>query len=419
MAAIHEQPPPYEDVSPPEYADNFTVQRRHNTRKSDEIKCILLDSHGAYTLGDLISGNVVVCPVRNVEVDCILIDFVLVESCIMTAGKVLPRTIKKVSISHHKVPTDSLQDGVLYEGLEYTFPFSILIPYALPMSACRREEHSDLHSMLPASIGAPYNNRVDRKQLDDLPDVPARLTYGLRVRLAKNDQKVKEYFKVLKFNPTYPVDEYVTHYQGNYQSTKSIKISPFQTHDSGQLSLEAPQPMVLGLRGSSNLTDLVLNLKFRSIKKNRVPIIRRLNYKVISRLTVTPPKLAPTSLRPQVETLSSQTFDTKTVDWEQRGSNYVSQVHVPIFLPEDQRRKLTPTFATCMVSREYEIIVQLQAGSRANPKKNIEITVPLILVSNKRMDRRTSMESISFIDSSQESLNLETQKYCSIETTIN
>lgn len=415
MDAIYEQPPPYEDVSPPEYTDNFSIQRRCNRQKSDEIKCILSDNHGAYTLGDLISGSAVVCPTIDIEVDCILIDFVLVESCIMTAGKVLPRTVKKVSISHHKVSTDSLEDDVLHEGLEYTFPFSILIPYALPMSACRNEVHSDLHSMLPASIGAPYNNRVDRKQPEDLTDVPARLTYGIRVRLARDDQKVKEYFKVLKFNPTYPVDEYATHYQGNYLAAKDIKTSPFQTHDSGQLSINAPAPMVLGLAGGSNLTDLVLDVKFRSIKKNRVPTIRKLNYKVISRLTVTPPKIAPNSLRPQIETLLSQTFDTKNVDWEQRGSSYVTQVHVPILLPEDQRQKLTPTFATCMVSREYEIIVQLQAGSRANPKKTVEISVPLILVSNKNMDRRTSTESISFIDSSQESLNLETQKYCSID----
>lgn len=435
VALPYDFPPPYEDVEPPEYHDECsiepvsTVNNRNRSdscasnnssihTSNDEINCILIDNDGnsVYSIGDLLAGEVVVTPKEDINVDCILVDFVLVESCIMTPGKSLPRTIKKISITRHNVPMEQLPNGVLNSGYKYTFPFSLLIPYALPLATCNREHHPDLHSMFPSSMGAPFNLPVDKRQKGDLSDLSVRLTYGIRVRLAKDGSKLKDYFKAVPFTPVYPVDEYLGHYVGNYSTTKHNvncnnsrnKLSSLRSGPAGDLTLTTPKPIIFGINENRNIKDLFLNLRFDAKSqrgsgvKKFLPDVRKLSYRVESSITIAPPKIEPNTLRPRIEVLTSHSFDMESVDWKNKGAScYSAGIHVPIVMPEKIPKNFTPTFATCLVSREYQVVIELQMGSSsAKPtKNNIEITVPIIVVAdNSSLSRRESMESISCMD---------------------
>lgn len=171
----------------------------------------------------------------------------------------------------------------------------------------------------------------------------------------------------------------------------------------GEISAQTNSPVVVGFADGQDTKDLILHLRFSPNRAADPPTIRRISYKTISSLTVTPPSRSP--FQPLIEDLSSCHFDINHVNWDYVESAYHSKVHIPITL---NNQKLTPTFATCLVSREYYIMVEIHVGQKASSTKNVRLCIPMLLVPNK------SDSLPHTVSPDERELNFHTQKYCTI-----
>ncbi|KAA8912187.1 hypothetical protein TRICI_003583 [Trichomonascus ciferrii] len=397
MVTPFEQPPPYEDNSPPGYeSTQFSV--RVNDNPDEEVQFMLSEGPETYTLGDLILGKLVVCPVNDTAVSSIHVSFNLIESYTALSNRISPRTSRKISITENIVPVDALEERTLKAGFEYSFPFSILVPYTLPMGTCQKTNHPDTHSMLPPIVdtslevayqgGAPSN-------------IMAKLSYGLTAVIRRGERSLKQHFKHIKLVPNYPIEEYLGSYRRTCCSRMNIKRDPF--HMLGEISAQSNSPVVIGLADDDHVKDLVLHLRFLPNRTADPPAVRRISYKAICSLTITPPSCTP--FQPLIEDLSVHNFDINDVKWTYQESAYHSNVRIPISL---DKQMLSPSFATCLVSREYYIVVEIHVGQKTSSTRNVRLCIPLLLIPNKP-------ESLpNMVSPYERELNFHTQKYCTI-----
>jgi hypothetical protein len=352
-----------------------------------------------YTLGDLILGKLIVCPVSDMVVNSIHINFNLIESYTAPANRISPGTSRRTSISENTVPVDTIENRILKSGFEYSFPFSILIPYTLPMGTCQKTSHPDTHSMLPPVVDTSLEVR---HQCGAPSSIMAKLSYGLIAVISSGEGKLKRHFKAINLVPNYPVDEYLGSYRRSCTSRMNIKKDPF--HILGKISVQSNSPIVIGLADDFHAKDLVLHLRFLPTRAAQPPTVRRISYKVISSLTATPPSCSP--FQPLIEDLSANHFDINDVIWEYLESSYHSKICIPISLGNRMR---TPSFATCLISREHYIVVEIHVGQKASSTKNVRLCIPLLLVSNKPDELSHTVSGPG-----ENELSFHSQKYCTI-----
>lgn len=373
MATSFDLPPPYEENNLPGYATTqCSVRRRANNNHREEVQFILSGGLESYTLGDLILGKLIVCPVNDMAVESIQVCFNLIESYIAPSNKISPKATRKVTISESSIPVDTLEHRTLTTGFEYSFPFSILIPYTLPMGACQKGNHPDTHNMFPPIV----DTGVEGAREGYSSGTTIKLVYSLTAVLSNDAEEPREHSKPLTLLPNYPVEEYLGDYRRTCCSRMNIKKDPF--HMLGEISVQTNSPIVVGFADDQDTKDLALHLRFLPHRAEHPPAIRRISYKAISSLKITPPSCHP--FQPLIENLSARYFDINNVNWEYMEPVYHSKVNIPITL---NKQKLTPTFATCLVSREYYIIVEVHVGQKASSTKNVRLCIPMLLISTK------------------------------------
>jgi hypothetical protein len=414
-------PPPYEAVAAPSYAasnellpaytNDTRIVPRKNERDGETVKFELPDPARVYQLGDLLIGELVICPVQDMPVDAITVDFLLVESTTMSDGHRMPRMVRKTSVCQNHVPRHCLPaDLTLKHGLQYTFPLSILIPYSLPPTACDQSSHSDMHSLLPPALGAPFDYSMNLNHPDDLPDACARVSYGLRARLTHDTVKVRDAFHAVGFAPAYPMDEFLPDYAGEYSSSKSIRRGMLRKTQLGKCSLAVADPTTNLKISRSHPATLDLNVNFApSHPSDSPPQIHKMTYRIRSFTYLTPsrlkrpPKNCPNRMKPCVQTVCRRKFEMRQLNWKRANDgnrrSYSALAHLPLFLPDVQ--KVVPTFSTCLVSRHYEVEVQLFLDSHSN--ESIVLQVPLIVLLDSQVPlspaphHRTSVSSLESI----------------------
>lgn len=429
-------PPPYEAVAAtpvhgsagnemlPAYTNDTRIIPRKNERDSESIKFELPDKERVYQLGDLLIGELVICPTEDIAVDIITVDFLLVESTTMSEGHRMPRVVRKTSVCQNHVPRHCLpSDLVLKHGFQYTFPLSILIPYSLPPTACDQSSHSDMHSLLPPALGAAFDYSMNLNHPDDLPDACARISYGLRARLTHDTVKVKDSFYSVNFAPAYPMDEFLPDYAGDYTSSKSIKRGILRRTQLGKCSLSVSDPTTNLKISRSHPATLDLDVNFTpSHSGDNPPEIHKMTYRIRSFTYLTPsrlkrpPKNCPNRMKPCVQTVCRRKFEMKQLNWKRSANDnangrksYSALAHLPLFLPDVE--KVVPTFSTCLISRHYEVEVQLFLDSHSN--ESIVLQVPLIVLLDSQVPLSpsshrssvSSLESISTINDDDDNNN--------------
>lgn len=392
-------PPPYShhrsnNSELPDYFINASIVEKINDEKKDIIKFYLSEQHKekTYQLGDVIAGDLVICPIEDIPIDHLIIDFMVIESTTTTDGQRMPRVIRKTTISQNWIPRACFPAGrILKFGFEYTFPFSILIPYTLPPTACGQSNHPDMHALLPPSLGAPFDYSLALNHPDDLPDACARITYGLRCRVLKRSIKVNEFFRPIHLIPSYPLDDFVPdYYSGDHTASKSIKRGILRRTELGQCSISVSEPSS-SLKISPNhpaVLELVINFT-PSIHHHLEcpPTIHKITYRVKSYTYITPSKLKKppkTSLdrtiKPISQTICKRKYEMQQLRWSKNRDYSTALAHLPLYLP-DSVSQILPTFSTCLITRYYEVEVRLYMDPHSSTE-SICINVPLVVLLN-------------------------------------
>lgn len=371
-------PPAYaEEDALPAYGTEYRVRDAGplggKRRKPFEI--VLLDSDKSFNIGDAINGVAYVRPVvRDILFEQLSIDLMLAESVITGEGFVERRLTRRFSLAQFRTCGEFLGNSVFRKGLEYEFPFSLVIPRTNPYNCSIADGHHFQHSLLPPTIGPPYGTEYDIPRAEDLQNQSLRLSYYVRgqIKHQENLQTI-DTFAPFRFIPSYPIasyspalDKYTYTRHHEIRSGKFLK----KKRTLGTLTLtvsQAPRVLSLGQMCKINL-HLSSDVSFSTTQ---------MTYKLYSHTTVVRYRTKEFVTPDHPDACTSQQFvlEHKLDLSNQAGNPYFE---LPVLLPENHPHAV-PSFSTCMSSRTYSLEVSLILTA-AQTKTSVQVNLPVTLV---------------------------------------
>lgn len=393
-AMVSSLPPPYQEdfgeTPPPRYGDANSIitskseEEQCNMETSEEIQVNLIDNNSSapYTVGDLVLADLIVLPKEDLHVDEIVVAFSLVISCVCHRGTVISRRHNKRAIVIHRIREEDLpEDRIFRSEFKYTFPLSISVPERLPNKDAHCMQCSQSHSLLPPSLGARYDYPPHLYHPADMPGAIARVTYGLRAALFKGNQKVRDHFQQLNFQPRYPSTDLVSPPPVPNMASKTFKKGLlFKKSSTGELTVTNVGRLLFNrAERTNNPTLLALSMGFTSTTNvSPPPAVQRVTclFQAVTRVHPYGAAWA------NVDVVSKQAFELKDTKWRPTPNSptiknqfeYQTGVHVPIFSPCDEKT-VVPSFSTCSLTREYRIEVKVHTD-----QDSITLHVPVTVI---------------------------------------
>lgn len=356
-------------------------------------KVLVNDPKETYDIGDLIQGTIKFSPVKNVQLHAISI---VLECKVGTVYGKWPssrKTKRRMVLTHYVVPSTSLpRTKRACPKKLYTFPFTLQIPQAQTQhTSC--ELGLDEHMQLPPSMGSLGN--ISHLEYNVPGDV-ARINYQLRalVQIVEPDQDKPVSFCIgieyLHFTPSYFPSIASLHQLSRQEfsirqklkkylwtkvakrtvginvlhlpvlsmtSTQTVNIPIQLSFSPDQLDPASPPLMV------SKITTQLVAQTFYSYSKE-IPIAKEKSEK---EKVVQPFLLSKLSIGTTAWKLDDSNTSAAT-------PTYSTTLEVPVLLP--QARHITPTFESCLVSRDYKLEVTVHFEN----KSKVAIVVPAVVV---------------------------------------
>ncbi|KAJ6264420.1 hypothetical protein Dda_0566 [Drechslerella dactyloides] len=411
----------------------------------------------SFSTRDKIEGDVTIVPQHDVRFDDIFITFegvvrVWTENTgptMATARSEVRRMFLKMTqpIDESSLPVPR----IALKGMQYTFPFSFVVPDQLLDSHCGHILQNDVvrqaHLQLPPTMGTgKAMNHDGSLELDDVTPDMSKIRYGIKVRVTRKrevDNKqviIVEEQRNIHITPAYP--EAPPPMDDNsfiFRKEKEIRKGFFKGK-LGRLIVQAdpPRPMEVKSHDGKHRasTTVSLNLTFIPANESAEPpklgnVTTKLKYRTFystKSINMIPQRKSHVSdpymgQYQETITLSSRALNgirwrrRRTADAEhdstygsRRGSDvsdsastasyssagdsptmYHAEILVPASQPEN--KALPPTFQSCHVGRQYELDISLsvEAGSRLNTSFNLKL--PLQVTSAGRHNLAAEMEA--------------------------
>jgi hypothetical protein len=352
----------YNDL--PEYTSGVDIKSWKSRSPTQDIDISILNQKRHYDIGDIVQGSVCIKPHRDIEFSKIIIDICLSEDIAKPAGGTGSRDF---SITR-SVPPPSFYppDLILRKGFSYTFSFALEIPDTLESQACKHR-HA-LHTRLPPSIGSSPTDDT----MYDIADLSARIYYSVRARIINVDgrsQKCMSHNRTdIRISPSHaPLTVYDR--SSGFKNVVVLKSGRLIKSNRGTLELRVASAPLLFMK-SSKPTRLELKLLYstesRDTNSSSTPFqCAAISYKLISHTlsSLTPFDGIPEPTNTGNVHTFSEVLDTRKVDhptlrWNQyRKNEYLTEISLPLLCPSHPR--ITPTFFSCLVSRQYRLHVEV------------------------------------------------------------
>lgn len=337
-------------------------------------------SSGKYfDLGDIIHGHLVIAPRTPLQVAQLSVAFGYDE--VVKQHSWISDTITKKygRLGEYIVPKASLpggmDDAILLPGMEYSFPFAVQVPELQALDNCRHQEteSTTAHLRLPPSLGSALELNVIA---DNIENNDARVVYKL-VAIVRSIDSLE---------------------QPLFQATKYIRVVPSYTvapHDMARVTTEHPYAKNFELlprrflkkklfRGTVNLTLS----RFAAIPMH-APMIATLTVTAIpAEAGVPPPAITNVFFKlnaytgylnepPKYNSFGLITLRgpaIKGLEWlPDADAKMVTQIALPVKLP--QVKLITPTFASCIISRWYTLTISVVLGDNSLMALEVPVNV--------------------------------------------
>ncbi|KAF3939887.1 hypothetical protein ABW19_dt0209636 [Dactylella cylindrospora] len=412
----------------------------------------------AFSTRDKIEGEVTIVPQNDVRFDDIYITFegvvrVWTESTGPTMGTARSEVRRMFLKMNQPIDENTLPvPRIALKGVQYTFPFSFVVPDQLLDSHCGHIVKNDVvrqaHLHLPPTMGTGKAiNQDGSLELDDVTPDMAKIRYGIKVRITRKrevDGKqsiIAEEQRNLHITPAYtesppPMDDNTF----VFKKEKEIRKGLFKGK-LGRLIIQADPPRPLETKSYDAkhraATTVSLNVTFIPSDENTEPpklgnVTTKLKYRTFystKSINIIPQRKSHLidpymGQYQETITLSSRALNGikwrrgRTVDAEhdstygsRRGSDmsdsasttsvtvespnhWYAEVLVPISQPEN--KALPPTFQSCHVGRQYELDISLSVdvGSRLNSSFNLKLPVQVTSVGEQDLEAVREAEEL-------------------------
>ncbi|KAF9880325.1 arrestin domain-containing protein [Colletotrichum karsti] len=342
-----------------------------------------------YTTRSTISGNVSVCPERDISFRCVQIALIGTYHARIDMLPV-PRIIDNDFLTLDMPINEELypSDRIFRAGKTYQIPFHFTLPYALSKDACDKLSESghiqELHMRLPPTMG--------QWERDDMSPVMARVEYNVVARLLKRNTselgQTIEASQPIRVMPEFSEDpplgitEQDTRY--SLSKTRFIRKSLLSTQkDQVTLTTAQPGAVHLSTQGQAfadSPATVMLHLHYKSASSFSSPPevnVTQVKLETITWFSGTPMKTLPelgeardsSGTRHELKYVASVKLpptQLQDIAWHQESnttgrdsSAWTAAIGVPIHLPTAHKMFL-PTFHNCFLARTY--VLHLSVG---------------------------------------------------------
>ncbi|KAK6539507.1 hypothetical protein TWF694_009726 [Orbilia ellipsospora] len=406
----------------------------------------------AFSTRDKIEGEVTIIPQHDVRFDDIFITFegvvrVWTENtgAMGAARSEVRRMFLKMNqpIDESTLPVPR----IAIKGMQYTFPFSFIVPDQLLDSHCGHITQSGVvrqaHLQLPPSMGTGKAiNQDGTLELDDVTPDMAKIRYGIKVRITRKkeiDGKqaiIAEEQRNIHITPAYleappPMDDNTF----VFKKEKEIRKGLFKGK-LGRLIVQADPPRPLETKSYDGkhkaTTTVTLNMTFVPSDDSTEPpklgnITTKLKYRTFystKSINIIPQRkshLNDPYMGQYHETITLSSRALNGIKWRKgrdaehdstygsrRGSDmsdnastaslpyespnwYYAEILVPVSQP--QNKGLPPTFQSCHVGRQYELDITLSVDISSRLNSSFTLKLPVQVTSVGQRDLGAQLEA--------------------------
>ncbi|EPS41412.1 hypothetical protein H072_4691 [Dactylellina haptotyla CBS 200.50] len=396
----------------------------------------------AFSTRDKIQGEVTVVPQHDVRFDDIYITFegvvrVWTENTGPTMGTARSEVRRMFLKMNQPIDESTLPvPRIAVKGMQYSFPFSFVVPDQLLDSHCGHIIQNDVvrqaHLLLPPTMGTGKSmNQDGNLELDDVTPDMAKIRYGIKVRITRKrevDGKqaiIAEEQRNIHVTPAYaeappPMDDNTF----VFRKEKDIRKGLFKGK-LGRLIVQAdpPRPMEAKSHDVKHraMTTATLNLTFIPSDDSTEPpklgnVTTKLKYRTFfstKSINIIPQRkshLVDPYMGQYQETITLSSRALNGIKWRRgrdaehdstygsrRGSDlsdsasassfstespnhYYAEILIPVSQPAN--KALPPTFQSCHVGRQYELDIGLSVdvSSRLNTSFNLKLPIQVTSV---------------------------------------
>ncbi|KAF3934221.1 hypothetical protein ABW20_dc0108591 [Dactylellina cionopaga] len=412
----------------------------------------------SFSTRDKIEGEVTIVPQHDVRFDDIYITFegvvrVWTENTGPTMGTARSEVRRMFLKMNQPVDENMLPvPRIAIKGMQYTFPFSFVVPDQLLDSHCGHILQNNVvrhaHLQLPPTLGTGKAiNQDGSLELDDVSPDMSKIRYGIKVRVTRRrevDGKqgiIAEEQRNIHVTPAYaeappPMDDNTF----VFEKKKDIRKGLFKGK-LGRLIAQAdpPRPMEAKSHDAKHRasTTVSLNLTFIPSDDSTEPpklgnVTTKLKYRTFystKSINIIPQRkshLVDPYMGQYQETITLSSRALNGIKWRRgrasdaendstygsrRGSDmsdsasansfstespnhYYAEVLVPVSQP--QNKALPPTFQSCHVGRQYELDIGLSVdvSSRLNTTFNLKLPVQVTSVGQQNLSAPLEAEEL-------------------------
>ncbi|KAK6520294.1 hypothetical protein TWF506_000570 [Arthrobotrys conoides] len=409
----------------------------------------------SFTTRDKIEGDVTIVPQHDVRFDDIYITFegnvrVWTENTGPTMGTARSE-VRRVFLKMNQPVDENMLPvpRIALKGMQYTFPFSFVVPDQLLDSHCGHILQNDVvrqaHLQLPPTMGTGKAISQDGSlELDDVTPDMAKIRYGIKVRVTRRrevDGKqavIAEHQRYLHITPHYveappPMDDNTFVLKKEKEVRKGLFKGKL-----GRLIVQAdpPRPMENKSHDSKHRasTTASLNLTFIPTDDATEPpklgnVTTKLKYRTFystKSINIIPQRkshLIDPYMGQYQETITLSSRALNGIKWRRgriadpendstygsrRGSDmsdsgstssfssgspnhYYAEILVPVSQPQD--KALPPTFQSCHVGRQYELDIGLSVDISSRLKSSFNLKLPLQVTSSGEYNLSAQLEA--------------------------
>jgi hypothetical protein len=361
----------------PEYSTGFTIapltpQNAITSRL--QIKINYQGFSNSFDIGDVVSGKLILSPKCVVKVVRMYI-VLSVHEVAKQAGWIVNKYISHVrELSKFVIPLN-LSPLITSSGYIYEVPFSFQLPEIVGENPCLHA-NSD-HLRLPPSLGSPPDLNNERNNLENNA---ARISYRLEAianifdDVKKVSHKFASAFDYIHVLPSYTAPEFernLTESSFYVDGSVSKRDSLLKPSFEEKFKLGFSKVPLIPMTGASIAALSLLLAPSHSVQPPKILEITIKLRAYTHYSAAEPPKVNKFTL------LSTKPSST-TVWIKLDACSFQTVFNLPLMLPQ-KNKLITPSFASCVISRNYELEVSVTMQGFA---KSLEICVPVTVVAN-------------------------------------
>lgn len=360
----------------PEYSTGFTITPLTPQNAITSRLQIKIDHQGfnnSFDIGDVVSGKLILSPKSTVKVVRMHIVLSIHEVAKQTGWIVNKYTSHVRELSKFVIPLN-LSPLVTSPGYIYEVPFSFQLPEYVSESPCLHA-NSD-HLRLPPSLGSPPDLNNERNNLENNA---ARINYRLEATtnifddVKKVSHQFASAFNYIHVVPSYTMPDFERnltgssfYVNGSVSRRNSLLMSSFEE----KFKLEFLNIPFIPMTGAS---------------------IAALSFILTPPHSVHPPKILELTIKlraythysveepPKVNKFTLMSMKPSATSWTKLDAcSFQTVLNLPLMLPQ-KNKLITPSFASCVISRNYELEVSVTMQGCAT---SLKICVPVTVVAN-------------------------------------